>query len=736
MWNIDFLEDPLDKYHHHHHRHHHHHDTGNVQNNNGRSYSTSSSFLLTASIPLKDFLGMVYYQDVQEGGHAAQVAIADFCGRHLVRTYSSATVTTDDTHTIQLETLDQTLLIKRQPRRRRQRRRNGGNNGYSFPYVIERSDVYCCSHSHNSSNNNVDKLHLMLRMNCQHPIANSIDKVRDYYLIPCQTILCKIFDVKNPTFLSQLLHHVATVVLQQRIRTQLTTLEAVAFLANGSILPRKSGTSSAPMASPPAIPFQAPVDSPMSQSISVEMGALAKYLANNNHNKHNNYQMAIPISLQNDNNNNNNNNTLVTLPGLIVPGGITLICGGGYHGKSTTLQAIAMGVYDKIPGDGREFCVSVASAVTVRAEDGRYVHNCNISAFISNLPTPPGMDQPLNTQHFSTRDASGSTSQAANVVEAIEMGATAILVDEDISAANFMARDGRMRALVMDESITPLLYRVNGLYHTHKISSVVVVGGVGDWLDVPHQVLLLDKYIAKDATKKAQSISYQFSYGHVQYAGRGVVHRLEWDKSGTPIARRPINASAKRYDSNVFIAILDGGHALSLHKDDFDDDNDDQDDSDHINTMPIIDDDDDGCVDASRIQQFLSKQQLYGAGICLVWLLQQAPKFPHCGLKGLLQQMDAVLDGGGMNQIVNDLQETTTTHGSTTISKTWTNILDSVGYLERPRSFEVGQILTRLHGIQMEEIPVEDDGSEDATRQEEERKKKTLADLWANRRST
>jgi hypothetical protein len=132
----------------------------------------------------------------------------------------------------------------------------------------------------------------------------------------------------------------------------------------------------------------------------------------------------------------------------------------------------------------------------------------------------------------------------------------------------------------------------------------------------------------------------------------------------------------------------------------------------------------------------LSKQQLYGAGICLVWLLQQAPKFPHCGLKGLLQQMDAVLDGGGMNQIVNDLQETTTTHGSTTISKTWTNILDSVGYLERPRSFEVGQILTRLHGIQMEEIPVEDDGSEDATRQEEERKKKTLADLWANRRST
>ena len=142
------------------------------------------------------------------------------------------------------------------------------------------------------------------------------------------------------------------------------------------------------------------------------------------------------------------------------------------------------------------------------------------------MPTPPGVEKSLDTRHFSSRDSSGSTSQAANVVEAIEMGASALLVDEDVSAANFMARDGRMRALVMDESITPLLYRVNGLYNSHGISSVVVVGGVGDWLDVPHNVILLDKYVASDATKKANSISYQFSYGHVQYGGRGVVHRL------------------------------------------------------------------------------------------------------------------------------------------------------------------------------------------------------------------
>ena len=227
-------------------------------------------------------------------------------------------------------------------------------------------------------------------------------------------------------------------------------MKAVAFIADGSILPRKSGTSDAPMASPPAVPFKAPAESSMSQEISVEVGLLAKYLPPN---------LVKP------------NTTSIALPGLVVPTGITLICGGGYHGKSTLLQTIAMGIYDKIPGDGREFCVAVPDAVTVRAEDGRYVNNCNISAFISNLPTPPGVTKALDTQHFSSRDSSGSTSQAANVSEAIEMGATAMLVDEDVSAANFMARDGRMRALVMDESITPLLYRVNGLYNTHGISS-------------------------------------------------------------------------------------------------------------------------------------------------------------------------------------------------------------------------------------------------------------------------
>jgi Predicted ATPase of the ABC class len=685
-WRVDFLPDPL-----------------NFRNKYS-SNNTTSSFLLSAFVPLQDLLEQ-HVDLVQEGDRGAQVSVADFCARHFSNqktTLSTALIAGDITFTISFETLDRALFHAKR------RRRHTNGNPACLPYVVERSDFYCQD----------DNLHLMLRMkyccsNERHhqQTLPSIQDIKDLCTVPCQSALSTIYHI--PSLLPSLLNHMACVVLQQRIRQQLTATEAVAFLGNGAVLPRKSGNSHAPMASPPAVPFQAPPDSRMSRSISIEMGSLAKYLMPTEN-------MQI------------NENNVVTLAGLIVPGGITLICGGGYHGKSTTLHAIAMGVYDKIPGDGREYCVSVSSAVTVRAEDGRYVNNCNISAFISNLPTPPGVSKALDTQHFSSSDASGSTSQAANVVEAMELGATAMLVDEDVSAANFMARDGRMRALVMDESITPLLYRVNGLYQTHKISSVVVVGGVGDWLDVPHNVLLLDKYVARDATKKAQSISYEFSYGHVQYAGRGVVHRLEWDISGTPLPRRPVDSFAQQYDVDVAVSILDGGHALSLHKD-IDNDGNINDDS-GGSAMQIIDDDDEGCVDASRIQQFLSRKQLYAAGICVAWLLQQAPKHPHLGLKSLLQELDAVLDHRGMIGVLKELHETQATNFPN-LTKSWVHSVESVGYLERPRRFEIGQLLTRLHSIQMEEIPMEEDESDVAARLKEEQKKKALADLWAKRRS-
>jgi hypothetical protein len=177
---------------------------------------------------------------------------------------------------------------------------------------------------------------------------------------------------------------------------------------------------------------------------------------------------------------------------------------------------------------------------------------------------------------------------------------------------------------------------------------------------------------------------------------------------------------------------LDGGHALSLHKD-IDNDGNINDDS-GGSAMQIIDDDDEGCVDASRIQQFLSRKQLYAAGICVAWLLQQAPKHPHLGLKSLLQELDAVLDHRGMIGVLKELHETQATNFPN-LTKSWVHSVESVGYLERPRRFEIGQLLTRLHSIQMEEIPMEEDESDVAARLKEEQKKKALADLWAKRRS-
>jgi hypothetical protein len=464
----------------------------------------------------------------------------------------------------------------------------------------------------------------------------------------------------------------------------------------------------------------------MSQEITIEMGALAKYLPSNN--------SMISVS------GSSSSSSFVTLRGLVVPAGVTLICGGGYHGKSTLLSTIAAGVYDKIPGDGREYCVAVRDAVTVRAEDGRYVNNCNISAFISNLPTPPGVEKALDTRHFSTRDSSGSTSQASNVAEAIEMGATAMLVDEDVSAANFMARDGRMRALVMDESITPLLYRVNGLYNTHGISSVVVVGGVGDWLDVPQNVILLDKYVASDATKKAQSISYQFSYGHVQYGGKGVVHRLEWEKSGTPTPRRPADSFSQKYDSDVVVSVLDGGHAISLHKDETAPSSENSDDDNLHNNMVVVDDndddDDEGCIEASRLEQLLGRKQLYGCGICVSWILQMAPKHPSLGLPDLLKLLDDAMDKGGMVQILRDLKDSSNnSSGDSFPNEAWKHAIEGVGFAQRPRIYEVGQALTRMQGIKMEFLPVEEDKEELAAQREAERKKQELLAIWEARRS-
>ncbi|TNZ25250.1 ABC-ATPase domain-containing protein [Vibrio parahaemolyticus] len=250
---------------------------------------------------------------------------------------------------------------------------------------------------------------------------------------------------------------------QSALREQLEAHNLVAFVANGSVLPRIAGNCDLPMKE--AVEFTAP------ESLQVTLHAP--------------------------------NKGYVT--GLGIPKGITLIVGGGFHGKSTLLNAIERSIYDHIPGDGREYIVTDQKAMKIRAEDGRCVHHLNLSNYINHLPM--GKD----TADFSTQDASGSTSQAAWLQESIEAGATSLLIDEDTSATNFMIRDERMQALVAkgDEPITPLVDRIGQLRDELDISTIIVMGGSGDYLDVANTVIQMHDYQAVDVTEKAKQVIAQ-----------------------------------------------------------------------------------------------------------------------------------------------------------------------------------------------------------------------------------
>jgi predicted ABC-class ATPase len=257
--------------------------------------------------------------------------------------------------------------------------------------------------------------------------------------------------------------HVETVEDGEHLRRQLPDLGLVAFVADGSVLPRESGASDRPLRES-AVPFEGPEE------------------------------LRVSVELPNRG----------EVTGMGIPEGVTLVAGGGFHGKSTLLSALSWGVYDHVPGDGREYVVTRADAVKIRAEDGRSVAGVDISAMIGELPGGG------STENFSTPNASGSTSQAANIAEALEIGTSLLLVDEDTSATNFMIRDERMRELVKKEPISPFIDLVRPLHHTLGVSTVVVAGGVGDYLDVADRVILMEDYEPSDATPRAREVTSKF----------------------------------------------------------------------------------------------------------------------------------------------------------------------------------------------------------------------------------
>ena len=323
--------------------------------------------------------------------------------------------------------------------------------------------------------------------------------------------------------------HVETVEDADRLREQLAETGLVAFIADGSILPRRTGVDDRPLLNN-AVAFASP------PSLKVEFNCPNRGL----------------------------------ISGMGIPAGITSIVGGGYHGKSTLLRAIELGVYNRIPGDGREFVVSNPAAVKIRAEDGRSVAGVDISPFINHLP------QGRDTVQFYTENASGSTSQAANIIEALEVGkrtppyppprgekkeeglVPVLLVDEDTAATNFMIRDRRMQELIAKdkEPITPFIDKVRQLYADYGVSTILVMGGSGDYFDVADTVIAMDNFQAYDVTAKAKEIAQKYSIDRAAEGGESfgkISHRVPIPASLDPSrGRRDVRVKVRDVDELAF----------------------------------------------------------------------------------------------------------------------------------------------------------------------------------------
>ena len=350
---------------------------------------------------------------------------------------------------------------------------------------------------------------------------------------------------------------------QHHIRTVLPEMGLCAFVADGSVLPRESGVSSRPMKG--GVKFK----SPEKMKVSIQLPHRGE------------------------------------ITGMGMRKGITLIVGGGYHGKSTLLKALELGVYNHIAGDGREYVITDDTAVKIRAEDGRSIKDTDISMFINDLPN--GKD----TVSFATEDASGSTSQAANVIESMEAGTSLFLIDEDTSATNFMIRDELMQRVIHRdmEPITPFIDRIRELYDRYGISTVIVAGSSGAYFHVADNIIQMDRYIPKDITGYAKREAEGFP------AIRGVD-----EPAGEPdFSRCPKASGAFKGGSRIKLKTM-GREAVSIDRE---------------------------TIDLRYVEQIVDSEQVTALGHCVKY----AQKNIFDGKTTLLQvvdQLEAVMEKQGM----------------------------------------------------------------------------------------
>jgi len=406
---------------------------------------------------------------------------------------------------------------------------------------------------------------------------------------------------------------------QEALRSTLAERGWIAFVADGSVLPRASGATERPLAPERAIPFEAPA-------------ALAA-------------EVELPNPLPGDGGR--------VLRGLPVQEGVTLIVGGGYHGKSTLLRAIERGVHAHVPGDGREYVVARRDLVKIRAEDGRRVEGVDISPFIDGLPGAAngGAERPStrSTRCFRSDDASGSTSQAANIVEAVEVGARGLLLDEDTCATNFMVRDARMQALVASdhEPITPFLDRVRELADA-GISSLLVMGGCGDYFDVADRVLRMQDYRVHDATAEARRVAD----AHPTTRRRETRRPWEPPPPRVPLAES-IQAARGRRDVRIDVR---GPDRLELGTE---------------------------TIDLRAVEQLAGESMLRAIGHA-IWLARNEWMDGARSLADVLDALEGALDEHGLDRLA-----------------TFGRPGEHPGSFARPRRFEVAAALNRLRSLRV-----------------------------------
>ena len=384
---------------------------------------------------------------------------------------------------------------------------------------------------------------------------------------------------------------------QHCIREQLPGLGLCAFVANGSVLPRASGVSSKPMGD--GVKFMSPKE------------------------------LEVTLDLPRGR----------RITGMGIRRGVTLMVGGGYHGKSTLLGALELGVYDHIAGDGREYVITDPSAVKIRAEDGRSIRKTDISLFISDLPN--GKD----TAAFETEDASGSTSQAANVIESIEAGTSLLLIDEDTSATNFMVRDELMQRVIRRdmEPITPFIERVRELYESYGVSTVLVAGSSGAYFHVADTVIQMDRYVPRDITALAKAEAGNFPI------------RVDPPKPAAPLCfdRRPQPSPSFSGGDRTKIKTLPR-EGVMVNKE---------------------------VIDLRYVEQLVDSEQLTALGYCVVYALRNLLDGRR-DLRRVADELEAAIDRGTLAALCGDRS--------------------GVPGLARPRRQEILACLNRCRGLRIQ----------------------------------